>query len=168
MRLTRLAAAVCGVAMVVNVGTAVAAKGPSVDGGGLRWLREGPTSAILRYQASFNAKSTPLGGKVELRRLDTSTGETDIQYKGTVNCLVFDGTTAYLSGTIDKISGSQPAADGQTGYFLWGATDNGKGDKAPPDTIVTRRSALPLDCTNISPPLAAGSLIYQGNVNIHL
>lgn len=144
MRKILSVALVACVALLVVAASAFASPGPKATGG-VEWL-----SGNLDIHSEFTAQGTPdnAKGHVNVRAENVLTNDLFLDYKGTVDCLRVVGNVAYISGSIDKISGSGASGpNGPSQYFLWAVEDNGEGAKATaPDAIFTIRSTSPLTC----------------------
>jgi hypothetical protein len=109
----------------------------------------------LEQTASFVAMTGPKGearGNVEVWRSDYGT------FYGTVDCVVQEGNSAILAGTIaDQATGY--------GYFQIRVTDNGPGGSdTPRDMINVARGNSSYGCT---PVIAATSEVHSGNLKVH-
>jgi hypothetical protein len=89
----------------------------------------------------------------------------------TLNCLVVSGTTAYVSGNVDRTNSTVFQA-GDPAFF--GVRDNGEGTNAPPDQIslvfinlTGGTGTPPTPCTN--PLFQANPTIPidSGNIQVH-
>jgi hypothetical protein len=129
------------------VSPAVTGSGHYVTSGGLRTF-----AFTVRTMSDGSVRGQFSGGNHQTRA----------SWSGSLDCLVIDGTTAWIGGVYERSSNPSLIGSG----FAFKAVDHGEGSGAPPDSM-SRAMRGGTDCSTRPEPDPAYYYEIFGNIQIH-